>query len=306
MSSTKAHSHARTILSRVGAAAALALLAGCSTLTVTNLTPSDLQENPSEIYTFTLRATPHTSTVVPGSITPQIVIDGQIYPMKPSALGGDLYEFDYQLPPGRQDVAYYFLVGYKVEGNGIIEEDQTNTGLEHATIIHRYVLTLEAGRGPVGSTIGVLGRGFTPQDQIQFNGTSVQTIYSSPTSLSFIVPSMAPGVYSVTLASPAGNSPVGQFQVDPTSVQVSPSSLTLATGQSQDLTFTIASPAPPGGLLLDVATDVPESVIMPEVRVPEGQTSVTVPVEGGRPGSGTLVLKGYGEGVTVPVTVSGR
>jgi hypothetical protein len=40
--------------------------------------------------------------------------------------------------------------------------------------------------------------------------------------------------------------------------------------------------------------------------VPAGQTSVAVAVEGGKPGSGSLFLKGYGTGeVTIPVTVSG-
>jgi hypothetical protein len=53
-----------------------------------------------------------------------------------------------------------------------------------------------------------------------------------------------------------------------------------------------------------VTTDIPDSVIMPEVVVPTGSSSVTVTVQGGRPGSGSLVLKGYGAGtVTIPVTV---
>ena len=48
---------ARTIL--LGCAAAgLALLSGCATVKVANLTPASLPENPSEIYTFTLRVTP--------------------------------------------------------------------------------------------------------------------------------------------------------------------------------------------------------------------------------------------------------
>jgi len=52
---------------------------------------------------------------------------------------------------------------------------------------------------------------------------------------------------------------------------------------------------------------VPESVIMPEVIVPQGQTAVTVMVTGGKPGNGSLFLKGYGAGeVTVPVSVSAR
>jgi hypothetical protein len=88
-------------------------------------------------------------------------------------------------------------------------------------------------------------------------------------------------------------------------VTAEPASLALSPGQKQAITFTITHPAPAGGLLLDITTDVPSSVIMPEVIVPEGQTSVTVTVEGGKPGSGSLFLKGYGSGeVSVPVTVA--
>ena len=126
----------------------------------------------------------------------------------------------------------------------------------------------------VGARIGVLGRGFTPQDLIGFDGTPVRTVYESSTSLGFFVPALAPGrTYKVTLSSAAGNSFVGTFRVDTSDVTVDPASLTLTPGQKQPVTFTITHPAPPGGLLLDVTTDIPESVIMPEVLVPEGQAS---------------------------------
>jgi hypothetical protein len=125
----------------------------------------------------------------------------------------------------------------------------------------------------------------------------VRTVFESPTSLGFFVPALAPGrTYKVTLSSAAGNSAVGTFRIDPSDVTVDPAALSLAPGQKQTLTFTISHPAPAGGLLLDVTTDVPESVIMPEVVVPEGQTSTTVTVEGGKPGAGSLFLKGYGSG----------
>jgi hypothetical protein len=57
--------------------------------------------------------------------------------------------------------------------------------------------------------------------------------------------------------------------------------------------------------LLDVTTDVPDSVIMPEVIVPEGANSVTVDVKGGKPGAGNLFLKGYGSSgeITIPLVV---
>ena len=88
---------------------------------------------------------------------------------------------------------------------------------------------------------------------------------------------------------------------------ISPTALTLRTGEQQNLSFTLPNPAPAGGTLLDVTTDVPESVIMHEVIVPAGQTSVTVSIGGGKPGTGSLFLKGFGSGeMSVPVTVSGR
>ncbi len=298
---------ASRILSALGAAAALALLAGCTSVSLTNLTPSSLPENPSQIYTFTLRVHPAGNAISPGSIAPHIVVDGQNFPMKPSPLGEGIYEFDYQLPPGRDTVAYYYLVDYNVEGNGTLTPNQAYTGVAQAKIMHRYVLSLEGNRGPIGARVAVLGRGFTAQDVISFDGAPTRTVFESSTSLSFFVPSLAPGRnYQVSLASAAGTSPIGTFRVDPTSVTVTPAELKLAPGEQLNVTFALTTPAPSGGLLLEVTTDIPESVIMPEVVVPEGQTSVTVAVQGGKPGTGSLVLKGYGSGgqVTVPVAVT--
>jgi hypothetical protein len=301
-------SPARKILFWLGATLGLALLSGCESVTLTNLTPASMPENPSHIYTFTLRITPHTNTVPVTSVTPHIVVDGHSYNLTKSSLGEGIYEFEYQLPAGREDVTYYYLVNYNIEGNGTITPHETYTDLQHVKIVHRYVLSLEVGRGPVGARISVLGRGFTSSDTIAFDGTAARTSFESPTSLSFYVPALTPGRnYAVTLQSPAGNSPVGTFRIDPSTVSVSPSSLSLRSGEREALTFTIPNPAPAGGTLLDVTTDVPESVIMPEVIVPQGQASATITVEGGKPGSGNLFLKGYGSGeVTIPVTVAAK
>ncbi len=275
-------------------------------MSLTNLTPSSLPENPSGIYTFTLRVTPKTSTVVPDSIAAHVIVGEASHDMRKSDEVPGIYEFEYKLPNGQSSIGYYYLVNYSIEGNGTVQNHLAYTELSRASIVSRYVLSLEVNRGPVGARIGVLGRGFTPQDLIGFDGTPVRTVYESPTSLGFFVPALAPGKnYRVTLSSAAGNSVVGTFRVDSSEVTAEPGVLTLSPGQKQSLTFTISHPAPAGGLLLDVTTDVPESVIMPEVIVPEGQSSATVTVEGGKPGTGSLFLKGYGSGeVSVPVTVT--
>lgn len=299
-------SPARKIILGIIAATTLFLLAGCETVTLTDLTPGSMAENPSQIYTFSLRVTPRTRTV--SGITPQIIVDGRNHPMKPSPLGQGIYEFEYQLPAGRDKVAYYYLVNYNIEGNNVLTPHETYTPVRTASIASRYVLSLEVNRGPVGARISVLGRGFTPQDTIAFNGQPVRTAFESPNALSFFVPPLEPNRnYQVTLSSAAGNSPVGTFRIDPSSVTVSPTTLALRTGERQALTFTLPNPAPAGGTLLEVQTDVPESVIMPEVIVPQGQTYVSITVEGGQPGTGNLFLKGYGSGeVSIPVTVTGR
>ncbi len=185
--------------------------------------------------------------------------------------------------------------------------------------MHRYVLALEVNRGPVGARVSVLGRGFTPQDLIYFDNTPTRTVFESPNALSFFVPALdANRNYAVTLGSTAGNSPVGTFRIDGSNLSVSPSSLTLRTGEKQHhllllllhSTFTApnASSRSLWLALLDITTDVPpRAPIMPEVVVPQGQTSVTVTVEPGKPGTGSLFLKGYGSGeVTIPVTVTAK
>jgi len=299
---------ARKILFGLGASLGLALLSGCDSVVLTNLTPASLPENPSQIYTVTLRVTPKVGSIVPGSIKPHIVIDGQNYPMNLSSLADGLYEFDYQLPAGRDELAYYFLVNYATETNSVQTPHDAYTELTHAHIVHRYVLALEVNRGPVGARVSVLGRGFTPQDIIYFQDSPTRTVFESPNALSFFVPALEAGHnYRVMLGSTAGNSPVGTFRIDTSTLSVTPTALTLRTGERQTLTFTVPNAAPPGGLLLDVTTDVPECVIMPEVVVPAGQSSVTVTVESGKPGSGSLFLKGYGNGeLTIPVTVSAK
>jgi hypothetical protein len=299
---------ARKIILSLSAALALALLAGCETVKLTNLTPASVPENPSQIYTFTLRVTPRSNVVPTASIQPHLIVDGQNFDMKRSALGEGLYEFEYQLPAGRDELAYYFLVNYNVEGNNSNVPGEAYTEVAHMKLARRYVLSLEVNRGPVGARVSVLGRGFSPQDVVYFSGVPARTVCESPNALSFFVPALEAGKnYKVALNGAPGYTPVGEFHIDPSNLSVSPTSLTLRTGERQTLSFTLPNPAPPGGTLLDVATDVPESVIMPEVIVPQGQVSVTINVEGGKPGNGSLFLKGFGSGeMTVPVTVTAK
>lgn len=322
-------SHARRIFLSLCATLALGL-AGCQGPAITNLTPDALAENPSQIYTISARIHPRDVHLVTGTLSPKIIIDGQAYPMKKSSMGEDIYEFDYQVPAGRTEIAYYFLTDYKAELNDHAVESRTEySGIQHAQIAGRYVLSLEVNRGPVGARISILGRGFNASDTVAFDGTPVRTVFESPNAVSFYVPSVEPNRnYKVTLANGGSSTPVGTFRVDALgagsdvvtatsdlnnlnsgpvlggALTVSPANLSLHTGERATLTFNSPVTATSGGLLIDVTTDVPDSVIMPEVIIPAGSSSVTVTVEGGRPGSGSLFAKGPGvRELSIPVSV---
>src|SRR3954463_5933089 len=146
---------ARKILLGLAATLMLALLAGCETVTLTNLTPATVPENPSQIYTFTLRVAPRSNVVPVASIQPHLVVDGQNFDMKRSALGEGLYEFEYQLPAGREELAYYFLVTYNIESNNTMTPGEAYTAVSHLKLARRYVLSLEVNRGPVGARVSV-------------------------------------------------------------------------------------------------------------------------------------------------------
>ena len=148
-------SPARKIIVWLMAALSLALLSGCETVTLTDLTPKSMAENPSHIYTFSLRVTPRTQTV--SNVTPQIVVDGKSYHMKKSPLGEGIYDFEYQLPAGRDKMAFYYLVNYSVEGNGTQPPETSRIGHGHIvadTCCHRSEFPVR------GARLSVLGRGF--------------------------------------------------------------------------------------------------------------------------------------------------
>jgi hypothetical protein len=320
-------SQARRFFLGCGILASLTL-AGCKTTAVTNLTPGSLPANPSQIYTISARIKPTVASFVPGTVLPSIVIDGQKYRMIKSPLGEDIYEFDYQLASGRTELAYYFEYTYQVSNNGTLSSREGYSQVQKATIVGRYVLSLEVVRGPVGAKVSILGRGFTPADVVYFDNAPVRTVFESANAISFYVPSVeANRNYKVSIGGSLGQSAAGTFRVDGVggvsegvtqtftsapgaasstggTLLVNPTALSLKQGQKVNLTFTTPVTASAGGLLIDITTDIPESVIMPEVIVPAGSNTATINIEAGRPGMGSLFCKGAGvKELVIPVTV---
>lgn len=284
----------------------IALLAGCGT-PITNITSQTVPENPSQIYTITTRIKPKESWHKKENIRVQIVIDGQIHEMHRSTFADDIYEYDFAMPPGVKEASYYILLNYDVPGSLGSKSREYYSGITHIKLTNRYVFTIEANRGPTGARIGVVGRGFSPQDVVYLDNTPTRTVYESTNSVSFQVPAIPSGNYRVTLNGAAGNQEIGTFHVDGVALSVAPSSLTLRKGERANMLFSVSTPAPAGGLLVNVSTDVPRSVVMPEVIIPAGMTSVSVAVQGGEPGSGSLFVGAAGKGeISVPISVTRR
>ena len=282
----------------------LLVLTGCN-FTITNLTPVTVPQNPSQIYTITASFRAGGSTVDEASIKARIVVDGQAHPMTRSSVGTNIWEFDYQLAAGRTSATYYFICDYNDRNSSNTEEAYSE--LQTLNIAGRYVIRSEASRAPVGSRVSILGAGFSTLDIVYFDNTPTRTVFESPSSLSFFVPAVEPGRnYKLSVRGSGGNLDVGSFRVDAISFQVTPAAIFIRSGDQQALTFTIPQPAPAGGMLIDVTTDIPDSIVMPEVMVPANASSVTVPVQGGKPGTGSLFFRSSAGESTVAVTVTAK
>jgi len=286
-------------------ATGLFLLAGCGDLTLSNLTPKKIPKNPSRIYTLSLDAQINNGSVSRDTLLAEIVIDGNTYPMQKSEAGKDIWEYDYRLPGDRRGAKYLYKVTYDVGGIHGKSKKEVRSALQTFLLSNRYVISLQSERGPVGATIPVLGSGFTEFDKIVVGEQEAVTSHVSDSQLTFVVPSLKAGeTYPVALEGANGQDPVGNFRIDPSTISVEPSKLSLQSGQTELMLFQISFEAPPAGLYIDIKTDIPASIKMPEVIIPGGARTVSVNVQGGQPGTGSIkiAMPGFDE-VTIPVEV---
>ncbi len=298
---------AKKIISVIALVAGIAL-SGCSSLT--NLTPERVPENPSRTYTLSMSAYINDGAVVKGSIKPYIVIDEQEIPMTEvrNVEGDRLYEYDYVMPKGRTEAKYYFVIRYQV--NNTVNDTSRDREITSRTVytldpVSRYIVSMQNERGPVGSVVPVLGRGFDKEDKIVIGGVEADTEYLSRTTLNFIVPPLEGGKnYDVEVVGRNGTIWVGSFRVDTADMNVSPSSIELAGGDITTMIFSISFSAPEGGFPIDVKTNIPSSIVMDEVVVPAGQNSVSVTVKGAAEGKGSIYVNAPGfRELVIPATV---
>ncbi len=287
---------------------ALALLmSGCGQ-TIRNLTPTEIPMNPSNIYTLSLQIPEIEEGIVEGTLNPQVVIDGRARPMSRSPQGDNIWEYEFAMPPDRTNAVFYYDIEYDKLVLGVSRPRSLtipSDGLLKFSLINRYVISLAANRGIVGSTIGLNGSGFRPSDQIFVGNTLATSVYYSPNALGFYVPHLpASQNYEVVLRGVRGDITVGSFRIDPAELQVLPASVSVVSGERSTLIFSIPTEAPAGGLPIYITTDIPDSIILPEIVIPEGSKSTSVILEGGIPGIGVLAVEadGYSD-LEIPIEV---
>ncbi|MGJ3243830.1 MAG: IPT/TIG domain-containing protein [Opitutales bacterium] len=276
-----------TFLLTVGAL----MLSGCY-VNVINLTPDTIPQNPSGVYTLSMTPRITNSRVMEDTMKVEVVINGEAREMERSDTGNNVFVYDYELPGQANRAKYYYIVTYQLEtSTGAGRQRTVNSQLYDFELANRYVVTLESNRAPVGAQIPVLGRGFTRSDSIVVGPVTAKTRFVSQNLLEFTVPGLEPGKsYPVIWQSGFGEMPIGDFRIDSSQLSVLPARIDIPSGRSLPVLFRVDFPAPEGGLPIDVTTDIPESIIMPEVVIPEGQSTVNVLIEGGAPGAGSLFV----------------
>jgi hypothetical protein len=131
-------------------------------------------------------------------------------------------------------------------------------------------------------------------------GDSQQTAATSHATINY---GAQPGVTTTTAAMPIAAPPVPASQSG--ELSVSPSEVKIRQSQTVILMFITPEKVSGAPMLIDVTTNIPESVIMPEVYVQPGSNVGKVTLEGGRPGTGHLYAKmpGSTNPLVIPVTI---
>ena len=287
--------------------ASLFLLSSCKRPSFINLTSTNISQNPSGIYTIQTEVDLQDRKIFYDSIEVVLYVGGEAYPMVKDPVNPSLWSCDYKLPSGFDEATYYYQANYLIErDNGSQAKRSLKSDLQVFRLENRYVGNLAAYRGPVGVEIAVQGRGLTKYDSITIGGEKASTRYLSENELRFTVPSLPADLdYSVQLiGGPHGALDIGNFRIDESTLGVVPSSLEIQSGDSATLLFKIDFEAPAGGIPIDIKTNIPASVIMPEAFIAAGDKTVNIPVRGGEPGEGKMIVTASGyEPIEIPVKV---
>jgi hypothetical protein len=281
------------------------LLAGCDSENICNMTPNVMPQNQSNIYTITMAVRGMDGGVSQKSIKPYVVVNGEKHEMEKHPDGNNVFVYDCRFC-GVGLIPYYFEVVYGINRHGNTREKTAKSNLFNTTVTDKYIFALDANRGPVGIAVNVIGCGLTRMDKVRFGGRIVPTKWLSAGAIEFIVPPVECGKeHKVCLLTNHGELSAGTFFVDESMLHCSTNSIRLANGESQCIVFMLDHSAPANGVEVEVTTDIPNSIIMPEVHFMPGERTVSVNITGGEESAcGTLFVQANGfSSLEIPLEV---
>jgi hypothetical protein len=99
------------------------LAAGCSTTSITNLTPQFQNRNPTGLYPVEAALASDQQTMRWETIQPSVVIDNQSYPMRATPLMKNRWETLIPVPATKDVVYYRFKFDYNYNSFGAPQSD---------------------------------------------------------------------------------------------------------------------------------------------------------------------------------------
>lgn len=102
-----------TIAKLIALTACAVVLTGCTTTTVTNLTPSRQPRNSAGLYPFEVAFDTNQQSVKEETLTPYVLIGLQSYPMKPAPVLKNRWETLIPIPPDQTVVHYRYKFDYE-------------------------------------------------------------------------------------------------------------------------------------------------------------------------------------------------
>jgi hypothetical protein len=88
-------------------------LAGCTTIQVSNLTPTTVPRNPENLYAFEVALNSNQQTLRFDTVQPYVQIGLEMYPMQRTPLMSNRWETLVPIPPDREFLQYRYKFDYQ-------------------------------------------------------------------------------------------------------------------------------------------------------------------------------------------------
>ena len=104
-----------------------ALLVGCYSTSITNLTPTSYPRNPTGQYMVEMEIDTTQQTLLPDTVAPKVIVGFEAYPMRRTKRTANRFEGLVPIPPGKEEIVYHFKADFEYQKFGKIGKDSLNS-----------------------------------------------------------------------------------------------------------------------------------------------------------------------------------